>query len=174
MQIKGYCNKILSVQYFYFCPKYKSMIRYIAVALILFFLAGTSCRSPKPLEYRDTKNFKVNGLGLNNTNVSMELELYNPNKYGLRVKNSDVDVYVNNIFAGKVFVVDGKYKIPAESIFLLPVKLDADLKNIMPNALKIWQERSLQLKVSGKIKAGKGGLYVSIPVSYEGRQPIDL
>jgi len=102
----------------------------------------------------------------------MDVKLYNPNSFTVRLKDADVDIYVNQTYIGKMFVVNGNYLVPKADTFLLPVKVDVDLKNVLPNAMRLLFDKMVDVKVTGKIKAGKHGLYVSIPINYEGKQDI--
>ena len=104
----------------------------------------------------------------------MDLRLYNPNKYCINLRHADIDVYVNDAYIGKMFMVKGDYVIPRTDTFLLPVKVDVDLKTVLPNALNLLFNKTVGIRVSGKIKAGKHGIYVSMPVHYEGKQEISF
>ena len=141
-----------------------------SVILLLFVCA--SCSQPKNLVYQNVQNFKLNGLGLNKSNISMDVKLYNPNKFSIKLKDADVDIYVNQSYIGKMFVVKGQYAIPKTDTFLLPINVDVDLKSVLPNAIKLLFDKHIDIKVTGKIKAGKNGVYVSIPINYEGKHEI--
>ena len=146
-------------------------MKHILFIVSILFLTA-SCRQPKLLVYKDVKNFKLNGFGLNNSSISMDVSMYNPNRFSIKLKDADVDIYVNKAYIGKMFVVKGKYVIPKADSFLLPINVDVDLKNVLPNALKLLFDKHIEVKVTGKIKAGKHGLYVTVPINYEGKHEI--
>jgi LEA14-like dessication related protein len=144
----------------------------LTILAFAFAVVFASCRQPKNLVYQQVQHVKMNGLGLDNSGITMDVKLYNPNRYGIRVKNADVDIYVNQSYVGKMLIINGNYLIPRTDTFLLPVKVDVDIKNVLPNALRLLFDKTVLVKVTGKIKAGKHGLYVSVPINYEGRHEI--
>jgi hypothetical protein len=48
------------------------------------------------------------------------------------------------------------------------------MKNVLPGALQILANRSITLELTGKLKVGKHGIYISVPVNYESKQKIGL
>ena len=100
-----------------------------------------------------------------------DINMYNPNRYGMKLKDADVDVFLNGRSLGKM-QVDESCTIPRLDTFALPVMLNVDLKNVLPNALQLLISSDVEIKLSGSIKAGKNGIYKKVPVSYQGRQDI--
>jgi LEA14-like dessication related protein len=145
------------------------------VCILLLAIAGvTSCKQPQALVYKDVQHIKYQGFGAGQPGLSMDVLLYNPNNFSLKLRDADIDVYVNNKFMGKMFVIKGKYSIPAMGSFLVPLKVDVDLNNVLPNAIGLLLNHTAEFKVMGKIKAGKHGIYITMPVHYEGKQEIHL
>ena len=139
---------------------------------ILLLVAGIcSCKQPKDLIYKNIENIGMKQAGLNQTTLSLDIRLYNPNKYSLKLKKADVDVFLNASHLGKVTVND-RVVLPGFDTSSLPVLLDVDLKNVLPNALQLLLDSKVNLKVTGTIKAGRHGLYITIPVNYEEKQDI--
>ena len=145
------------------------------VCFVILIVVFASCKQPQSLVFKDIQHFKFNGIGLGKSGgMSMDLKLYNPNRYSINVKHADIDIYVNDSYIGKVFAVKGNYKIPGTDTFLLPVKVDLDLNSVLPNAFNMLLSKKVNVKVSGKIKAGKHGVAISMPVHYEGKQEIKM
>ncbi len=76
-----------------------------SVLFLLFVIAG--CKKPESFEYRDVKNFKIDSLGFEKSTVSMDLIYFNPNNFGVDLKNINCDVYVEHSYLGK-YVLDTK------------------------------------------------------------------
>src|SRR5258705_4064743 len=91
-----------------------------------------SCSSPKALVYNDYKNFRIENLGFSNTLVKLDLEYVNPNNFGLQLKNSDLDIFINNNFLGHSSS-DTLINIPRRDTFLLPINFAVDMQNIFKN-----------------------------------------
>lgn len=137
---------------------------------ILALLA--SC-TPKPLVYKNFHNFSIQKLGFDKSAIKMELEYYNPNGFGLQLKQSDLDIYINGNLLGHS-VTDTLVNIPRQSTFFLPVKFDVEMKNVLKNAANTLFGKEILIRLSGTVKAGKGNVFMSIPVEYETTQKLTL
>ncbi len=135
-------------------------------ALILMLFGAGSCRQPKDLVYKSAQNF-----GLQQGKALMDISFYNPNKYRLKLKNADLDVYLNGARLGKMNVSKAVV-IPRLDTFTVPVSIAVDLKNLLPNALQLAFSSDMSVKLQGNIKAGRHGVYKNVPVNYEGKQDI--
>ena len=140
--------------------------------LIIFItfctLVISGCSSPKELEYQEYKNFHLENLGFNKSRVSLDLKYYNPNNFGLQLRRSDLDIFINNNFLGHSSS-DTLINIPRRDTFLLPIKFDMDMKNVFKNAFSSIVGNDILVKVTGRIKIGKANVFMSMPVNYEGR-----
>lgn len=145
-------------------------IKIWAVSISLFII---SCSSPKALEYKDYKNFSIQKLGFSSSQVKLDLEYYNPNNFGLQLKNTDLDIFIDNQFLGHSSS-DTLIGIPRRGSFLLPIKFDVDMQSIYKNALNTLMGNEVTVKVTGKLKLGKANVFMSMPVNYEGKQKFSL
>ncbi len=132
-----------------------------------------SCSTPKELEYRDFKNFTIDKVGFSATTIKMDLVYYNPNNFGLQLKSTDLDVFVDNNYLGHT-VQEQFVSIPARAEFAVPIKIDVDMKNLLRNGLATIINTELNVKVTGSVKVGKANLFKSFPVNYEGRQKFTM
>lgn len=128
-----------------------------------------SCAPPLALEYKTYYNFRVKNLGFNKSTVTLDLEYYNPNNYGMRLKNTELDIYINNNFLGHSSS-DTIINIPKKASFILPVVFDVDMRNAFKNAYSTMTGKEVAIKLIGKIKAGKGNVFITFPVNYETRE----
>ena len=142
-----------------------------SLCAIVIILAISSCRQPKDLVYQNVQNFKLKQAGLRQTEVSMDLRLFNPNNYGMKLKDADIDIYINGSKLGKMLVND-HFAVPGLDTFSMPVQLNVDLKNVLPNALQLLLNSEVDIKLAGTLKAGRHGVYIRVPVNYEGKQDI--
>ena len=139
--------------------------------VLLAALALTACRRPKELVYCDVQNFKLKQAGVKQTAISANIFLYNPNNFSLKLKKADVAVFLNERIVGNV-TLDSLSIIPAKDSFSLPVTLALDMSNVIPGAMQLLFNSQVDLKIKGSIKAGKRGVFVSVPVNYEGKQDV--
>lgn len=140
---------------------------------LLALIGVFSCTTPKMLEYRDFKNFKVDKLGFSNSTALMDLLYYNPNNFGLQLKRVELDIYIEGNYAGHTSQ-EHQITIPRRSDFTLPVRIEVDMKNIFKNALNTLFSKEVTVKVTGKIKLGKANVFFGMPVNYEGKHQLGL
>lgn len=142
------------------------------VALLLLSLVF-SCKKPQGFDYKDMKNFKVSNWGLDRTTVSMDLVYFNPNNFGVDLRQVDCDIYLNNNFVGK-FKLDTLMHIPRKADFTLPARMDVDMKNIFKNTFNVLFNSEVLVGAKGSTRVGKGGIFVNVPFNYEGKHKVDL
>lgn len=136
--------------------------------LLLLILLGLGCGF-KDLEYRGYQNFKIEKIGFSQSTLLVELKYYNPNPIGLELKQMDLDVYINDQYLGHT-KQNYQIKIPKKGTFVLPVKLNLDMKNLLKNALTGLLNKEVALKTSGKIMISKGKIIRNFPFKYETKE----
>lgn len=143
------------------------MKRFVYLGIMIL----ASCASPKDLVYQDVKNFRVNKISAN-PEVGLDVQFFNPNSYGMTLKDANVDFYINHKLVGKA-TLEKTFNIQGNSTFLLPVNLTADLSSVMNNALALLANDSVLVTLKGNVKAGKG-VFVNVPINYEGKKKLNL
>lgn len=131
----------------------------------------SACASPRELEYQDVKNFRLLELSMK-PRVGMDVQFYNPNKFGMTMKDANVDLYIDGKLVGNA-ILDKSYDVPGLDTFLLPVTLKADLQSILPNALAILANNKMEVELKGHVKAGRG-VFINIPIRYKGVQELNV
>ena len=139
----------------------------------LAIMAASSCSSPKELEYQSFHNFSVETLGFNKSTVSLDIAYYNPNNFGMQLKNSDLDIFINgNLLGHSSF--DTLIRIPRRDTFTLPVKFDVNMQNLYKNAFSTLTGKEVTVKLTGKLRIGKANVFMSLPVNYETKETFSL
>jgi LEA14-like dessication related protein len=146
-------------------------MRIVVYALLLFTVF--SCAKPQSFDYRDIRNFKVDKLGFDKSTISMDLVYFNPNNFGVQLRKVDCDVYIEDKYLGK-YLLDTLMDIPKKAEFVLPSKMDVDMKNVFKNTFSVLFGKEVLIKVKGTTRVGKGGVYINVPVNYEGRHKFDM
>ena len=140
----------------------------IFAPFFLLLVVFGSCKKPQSFEYRELRNFKIDSLGFDNSTISMDLVYFNPNSYGVDLKHIDCDVYVEHNYLGK-YVLDTSMHIAKKSEFVVPSKMQVNMKNLFKNTLTSLFTKELLLEVNGSTRVGKAGIYITVPFSYSGR-----
>ena len=137
--------------------------------ILMISIGLTSCRTPKDLEFRDFKNLKVNNLGFSNASLTLDLVYYNPNNFGLDLSRTDLDIFVDSTLLGHS-TQDIQIPIPRRDVFTIPLKVDLDMKNLLKNSLAAFLNKEVNVKVLGKVRVGKAGVYKTFNVDYATKQ----
>lgn len=132
-----------------------------------------ACSPPRALEYKTYHNFAIRSLGFNKTTISLDLEYFNPNNFGMQLKNTDLDIFINGNLLGHSSS-DSLIQIPRKGTFILPVKFDVDMQNAFKNAWYTLMGKEVTVRLKGKIKAGKGNVFMVFPVTYETKETFSL
>ena len=133
-------------------------------AILFIFLQSAGCVDIKELDYIGIKSTELQSLGLNSSSMKINLEYYNPNNFGIDVKETDLSIYLNDKFIGLADQPE-KTQIPKLSNFVFPVIAHFDPLMILGTAFSSLFAKTSRLTIQGTAKVGKGGVYIKIPVS---------
>lgn len=131
----------------------------------------TSCRAPKDLEFREFNNLSLENVSFLSAVLKVDLVYYNPNNFGLELNRTDLDIYIDSTYLGHSNQ-DVQVAIPKREIFTVPLKVDLDMKNLLKNGLTSFIKKTVNVRVTGKVKVGKGGVFKSFNVDYQTVQTI--
>jgi LEA14-like dessication related protein len=131
------------------------------------------CSKPKDIQYLDVGNFKMDEIGLGKSVISADLRFYNPNNFKMKMKDGSVDLSINNRFVGHSNL-DTLLDIPKKDTFLIPLKMEVDMKSVLSNALNVLLSDGMDVKLDGNAKLGKAGIYFNVPIHYQGKQKLNL
>ena len=151
----------------------KNSLPHFFTSLLLLIFIATSCQAPKDLVYRDFKNLKVDKLAFGTSTLTVDLVYYNPNNFGLQLKYTDLDIYIDNNLLGHSSQ-DYQITIPRLAEFTLPLVVQIDMKNMLMNALTTFLGKEVTIKVTGRVTLGKANVFKSFPVNYEGKQTFTI
>lgn len=129
----------------------------------------TSCREPQELVFKDFKNLRLEKLGFAGAILKVDLVYYNPNNIGLELNRTDLDVYVDSTLLGHSSQ-EIQIAIPKRDNFTIPLTVDLDMKNLLRNGLFTLFNKDIKVRLLGKIKVGKAGIYKTFNVDYTSTQ----
>jgi LEA14-like dessication related protein len=141
----------------------------LIIAIIFLFSGLYSCRNLKEPVFNGIENVQIKKLGMNGSLMTLDLRYFNPNNINARLKEAEGDAWMDSTYLGH-FYVDTTVDIRANSDFLIPVKLDVDMKFILQNTLAAFLNEEVLIRIKGKAKLGKKAIYKKYPLSYTGKQ----
>jgi LEA14-like dessication related protein len=103
----------------------------------------------------------------------MDLVYFNPNSYAVNLKNVNCDLYIDSSYLGK-FVLDTLMHIPKASEFTVPATMQVNLREVLKNSVSLIFNNEVTIAARGTTRVGKGGFFVTIPFSYQGKQKLNL
>lgn len=155
-----------------FSKNYKKMKNNFLI-YVFIITAFLSCSSPKALEYKTCHNFEIEKLGFNNSTIRLDLKYYNPNNFGMQLKNTDLDIFINGNLLGHSSL-DTLIRIPRRDTFSIPVKFDVNMQNAFKNALYTLMGKEVLVRLAGKVRVGKANVFMSLPVDYESKETFSM
>ncbi|MEP7376167.1 MAG: hypothetical protein ABI675_22410 [Chitinophagaceae bacterium] len=140
----------------------------------LFFVLSlitllASCGRMEDPVFKSIENVKVSEVGMQESTVTLDIRYLNPNNFNGRLKQAEGDAWMDSTYLGH-FVVDSTVYIPANSEFLVPVKMAVDMKKILKHSVAAFLNEDVLLKITGKARAGKSGFYRNFSLNYQGKQ----
>jgi hypothetical protein len=63
-------------------------------------------------------------------------------------------------------------EVPSESEFVIPVKLELDMEQLIRNSLILAGNKDIPVRIEGTAKLGRSGVYTNYPIRYSGTQKL--
>lgn len=150
----------------------KPALKTMLIATLLPFL--WACKHDiKTPQFLGVEHVKVHSLGMRESQLRLDLRFQNPNRFPIQLRNADIDVSVDNRPLGKT-ILDTIILVPALDSFLVPIKMNVDMKSLFPNLLAVALKDEFELGMDGTIRIRRSGIGLNIPVHYRGKQRISF
>ncbi|RYZ21744.1 MAG: hypothetical protein EOO16_11820 [Chitinophagaceae bacterium] len=129
------------------------------------------CTKIKDPEFRRLDDFGVRKLGFEESVIGFAATYYNPNNFGVTVKEAGIDVYVDSIYLGK-FTQPMEVTVNKAAEFSIPLEGRIPVAKALEFNLPKLLGKTVTLRADGSVKVGKVGVFVTKPIHYEGRQKV--
>jgi len=146
--------------------------------VIFTLIAGmailSSCKSGsiKEPEYRDIRDVRLIKAGALQSIAGVDLIYYNPNNFGVQLKDVRGDVYINGSYLGR-FDIEERVEVGKRSEFIVPAIIKLDMIGAVKNQRDIWKKKEALVRIEGTARVKKAGMSVTVPIKYEGMQNIE-
>jgi LEA14-like dessication related protein len=132
------------------------MKKYHFVLLLLSVILFSSCVEEP--EFKGFSNFKLGSYNNNILTFNVDLKVDNPNKFGIKVKKSYLDVYIGDSYIGKGKLTKViKVKRKRESNLTIPVELALE-KGAMFQLMRIASSKKATIRVEGIVRGSAMGI----------------
>jgi len=136
--------------------KLPNLLAFLGILLL------SSCNNIKDIEYRGIKETKLQSLGMTKGTVKVVLQYHNPNNFGLDLKETQLEVYANDQYIG-IAENPEKNKVPKSADFDFPILVHFNPLKAL-GMVGLLQSNKIKLRVKGTTKAGKGGVFIRVPI----------
>jgi LEA14-like dessication related protein len=129
---------------------------------ILLFISSTlsSCFNYKDLSFNGVENLKLSKIEQGELNLSLDIKLENPNNYKIKIKPTDLQIYVSNKELGSIRL-DKKLVIKKNSSATYPVVINTKLRNAagagIGTIMELSTKKSVHIQIKGPLKGSVYG-----------------
>ena len=149
--------------------KHTPLLPLFAVIMIL----STSCGKIQDPEFRKLQSWKVKKIDFEKTDLGFSITYFNPNSFGLNVKEAEADFYVDSVFIGK-FRQDREVEVKKNQEFSIPLSGSIPMATALKLDLKSLATKNISIRADGSVKLGKAGVFVTKPFTYNGKHKLDI
>jgi len=133
--------------------------------LVLF----TGCIEYKEVEVLGLEDVSIGNIDTKGAQIEISVRVSNPNNYKIKITDSDLDLFLSGKKVGKATIGE-RIIIPKNSNEVHTFNIDATFKEMggaLGALITFGTKSSLDLKVSGFIKAKAFGVGKKFPVDFE-------
>ena len=145
----------------------------LIVALSFSVIVLTACGKIKDPEFRRLESFGVKSFGIQKIDLGFKVTYYNPNNFGVDVKEAGADFYIDSVYIGK-FVQDSPVEVSKNAEFSIPFSTTVPIATALKLKLNDLSSRDLLLQANGTVRVGKAGVFITRPFTYTGKHKVDL
>jgi LEA14-like dessication related protein len=141
-------------------------MRYKILLPFLFLLLLAGCTKIKEPQFRRIDNFHLKNFGLQEAVIAFNVTYYNPNNFGVTVKEAAADVYLDSVYLGK-FAQDSVIGVGKNAEFSIPLSGAVSLQTVLNLNLQELAQREVLVKANGNVKVGKAGIFITKAFAYQ-------
>ncbi|PWH85432.1 NDR1/HIN1-like protein [Brumimicrobium oceani] len=132
-------------------------IQFISALFAILFIATGCMENP---QFKGVSNFKIDEVNREKVSFNVDVSAFNPNGYSLKVRKSDFNLYLNDLYVGQAFLLQ-KYKMKRKTTTLdnVPVEILLE-KGVFMKLMKIAMGGTVKLRMEGTLKASALGIPV--------------
>jgi hypothetical protein len=143
------------------------LLSFFAVVLL------SACSKIQEPQFRRLENFGVKSFGIEKIDLRFKVTYFNPNNFGVNVKEAGADFYIDSVYMGK-FTQDQDVEVGKNTEFSIPFSGSVPLATALKLKLNDLASRELLVQANGSVKLGKGGVYITKPFDYSGKHKVDF
>ena len=132
------------------------MKKTVFAVFILFLL--NSCFEFNDLEFNGMENLKANKIENKTISLTLDLKILNPNGFSIKVKPSNVDVFVEEQLIGKAYL-NKKVTLAKKKENVYPIDLRVELEDgVMLKLVRFALKDKVKIRFVGDVKGSVLGI----------------
>ncbi len=147
-----------------------------AIVIIILALLFNSCMEYRDVEVVEVSNVGIKGISLSGIDIGVSMQIKNPNKYDISIVDSDLTLFAEGKKVGNAHVKE-KIKIPKKSNKVHHFTVQSNPADIVSNAIpllmSLMSKTTLEVQITGDIKAKAKGLSKRFPVDFKDKVKLD-
>jgi LEA14-like dessication related protein len=147
-------------------------MKVLSLLLLVISVSFTSCGKLEEPKFIRVEGFGIKKLGLIETVIGFNTTYYNPNNFGVTVKEAVLDVYVDSLYLGK-FNQPEPISVQNKAEFAIPLEGTISLGKALQYDIASMVGKETHIKANGSVKIGKAGVFVTKNINYSGRHRLD-
>lgn len=149
------------------------VMKWLSYLPILVFVLITGCGKVEEPKFRRLDSFGIKKLGLQESTVGFNAVYFNPNSFGVTVKEAALDVFIDSSYLGK-FVQPAAVSVTDNAEFSIPLEGKISLQNALALNIQNLVGKEVLIRADGAVKVGKAGVFVTKDINYKGRHVLDM
>ena len=141
--------------------------------LLFILLLLQACGKVEEPQFRRLEQFGIRKIGLEQATIGFNATFLNPNNFGLKVKEADLDIYADSVYLGK-FTQPQEIAVQPGTEFSIPLEGTVTLQQVLTSEWKRLAGKEVLLRATGAVKAGKAGVFITKAIAYQGRHTLDI
>jgi LEA14-like dessication related protein len=139
-------------------------------------ILGTSC-AYKNVELVEVKSVHVDEFSSDNVQVTASLVLKNPNGFEVNIKDSDLNLYVNDYKMARA-IIKRRIKIPENTVMTHDLVFDSSLEDVgggvLRSLISVISRGVVKIGIKGSVNATAFKMTEKVPVDVEGDVKVDM
>lgn len=131
-----------------------------------------SCNKLEEPQFKKLEGFGIKKLSIKETVIGFKATYFNPNNFGVAVKEASFDVYIDSLYLGK-FSQSHEITVQKSSSFSIPMEGRISLEKALQFNIPNMMGKEVGIKALGIVKLGKAGVFITKNVDYQGRHKLD-
>lgn len=139
------------------------MYKIFLVFITIFLLS--SCLEFEDLEFNGMNDPKFEKIENKIISLTLGIKVHNPNRFSIKIKPSQLDVFVEEELMGKAFL-DEKVKLikKKEDLYEIPLRIELE-DGVLLKLVRLSLKSKIKIRISGKVKCSIYGVSKKIEIN---------